>query len=389
MKKMIENLNYKILGFNCFIILFIISFVNFKNLNFIRYIGLAVFQIFCVLDMIKEGKIEANKKYIVIMLLLLISMMFSLFKTTNFKESIFKILIIIDFLLFCYILLPQYLKEFEVSVILKNLINDIFILLFLLFIFFHNDYIFSYDMNRVGSLVRLRCGFNHPNTLAIFTFIGLLIGIYFVCIEKKRWKYIVYILFLGMILIKSGARTPLYVLIIFIILYLKDIVIKNNKLKFLICSFTIAMVIFYILCNGYNIRNINFDTINTILSYRLTYIKNAIEKMNENNAIFVGMGAFRNSMTFATNSIMLDNGYFNYIYQYGIISFGILLVILWNNFKIIKTSNEVNINKIFVRNMYVSFLIYSFFENILFNISSLLAILVYTFINVMNIKEKR
>lgn len=389
MKKMIENLNYKILGFNCFIILFIISFVNFKNLNFIRYIGLAVFQIFCVLDMIKEGKIEANKKYIVIMLLLLISMMFSLFKTTNFKESIFKILIIIDFLLLCYILLPQYLKEFEVSVILKNLINDIFILLFLLFIFFHNDYIFSYDMNRVGSLVRLRCGFNHPNTLAIFTFIGLLIGIYFVCIEKKRWKYIVYILFFGMILIKSGARTPLYVLIIFIILYLKDIVIKNNKLKFLICSFTIAMVIFYILCNGYNIKNINFDTINTILSYRLTYIKNAIEKMNENNAIFVGMGAFRNSMTFATDSIMLDNGYFNYIYQYGIISFGILLVILWNNFKIIKTSNEININKIFVRNMYVSFLIYSFFENILFNISSLLAILVYTFINVMNIKEKR
>ena len=65
------------------------------------------------------------------------------------------------------------------------------------------------------------------------------------------------------------------------------------------------------------------------------------------------------------------------------------MVILWNNFKIIKTSNEININKIFVRNMYVSFLIYSFFENILFNISSLLAILVYTFINVMNIKEKR
>lgn len=389
MEKIIKNINYKMLGFNCFIILFIISFTNFKNLNILRYIALAILQMFCIFDMIKDKKTDANKNYIVIVLLLLISMMFSLFKTINFKESIFKILIIIDFLIFCYILLPKYLKEFEFSEIFKNLLNDIFILLFLLFVLFHNDYIFSYDMNRVGNLVRLRCGFNHPNTLAIFTFIGLLIGIYFIFTEKNRWKYIIYVLFFGIILIKSGARTPLYVLIIFLILYLKDMVIKNNKLKLLVCSFTIAMVIFYMICNGYNIRNIDFDTINTILSYRLTYIKNAIEKMNENNAIFVGMGAFRNSMTFVTGSIMLDNGYFNYIYQYGIISFSVLLAILWNNFKIIKMSNEINVNKIFIKNMYISFLIYSFFENILFNISSLLAILVYTFINIMNIREKR
>ena len=116
---------------------------------------------------------------------------------------------------------------------------------------------------------------------------------------------------------------------------------------------------------------------------------NAIEKMNENNTIFTGMGAFRNSMTAATGAIMLDNGYFNYIYQYGIISFMVLIVVLYNNFKIIKNSNEVYVNKTFIKNMYIAFLIYSFFENILFNISSLFAILIYTFINIMNIKEER
>ena len=73
----------------------------------------------------------------------------------------------------------------------------------------------------------------------------------------------------------------------------------------------------------------------------------------------------------------------NIVYQFT------LIVVLYNNFKIIKNSNEVYVNKTFIKNMYIAFLIYSFFENILFNISSLFAILIYTFINIMNIKEER
>ena len=388
MKKIIKNINYKMLCFNCFVILFIISFVNFKNLNLLRYIVLAFMQIICIFEI--KNKVKINKKNIILLMVLLLSMLFSLFKSNEFKESVLKIAIIVDFLIFCYILLPRYLEEFDLHIILKNLLIDICIILFLLFMLFHNDYDFSYDMNRVGNLIRLRCGLNHPNTLGIFTFIGLLAGIYFISIDNKnKIKYIICMLFLGMILVKSGARTPLYVLMIFIILYLKDMLIKNSKLKFIIYFLAIGIVVFYILFNGYTVNDINFDTINTILSYRLTYIKNAIEKMNENNTIFTGMGAFRNSMTAATGAIMLDNGYFNYIYQYGIISFMVLIVVLYNNFKIIKNSTEVYVNKTFIKNMYIAFLIYSFFENILFNISSLFAILIYTFINIMNIKEER
>ena len=388
-EKIIKHINYKIVVFNCFIVLFVISFANFKNLDIVRYITLIVLQLLCILNIVKK-KVQVNKTNIITMSILIFSMLFSLFKTSDFNESIFKILIVVDLLMFSNVLLPNYLKDIEFNTIINSTLKTIFITLLTLFIFFHNYYVISYDSNRVGNLVRFVCGLNHPNILGIFASLGFMIGIYFIAIKSKKiYKYIMYLLFLGIILLKSGSRTATYVILIFGLLFFKDLLVKNRKVKLLIYLFIILSVITYIIFNEYDLEKINFDTINTLLSYRLTYIQSAIHKLTENNALFIGMGAFRNSMTNEIGSVMLDNGYFNYIYQYGIISFIVLIKMLINNFKIIDYSEESREKKIFVKNLYIVFLIYSFFENILLNISSLFAILIYTFINIISFKEKK
>lgn len=387
MKELKKNENKKNIIFNIFIMLYIISFIDFYDLNVIRYLILVVVQIYCIIQSIKQ-KILLNTKKIFLILILIVSMLISFFNSKYFIESTFKLLTVIDLLLISYIFLPNLLKNYNVDIIVENIVNDLFIVLGISYILFYNDYVISNDSNRVGNLIRLSSGFNHPNTLGMFSFLGVVFSSYFIFNKKQIKKYSLYSIVFVFLLIKSGSRTALYTMIIFVLLYIINRFPNSKRKKIILYIICIAIIIVSFILSDYNYQKIDFDVINTILSYRLTYIQNALEVLSINDAILTGMGPFRNSMITETNSVMIDNGYFNHIYQFGVISFIFLVIFLIDNFKTIKNKKNLEKDKIFIKNLYITFLIYAFFENILFNISSLYAIIIFTLINLCNEEKK-
>ena len=378
---------FRINVINVFIILFVISFLEIANLSFIRYIAILLLQVICIYE-IRFDKISIDKKMLLLIFGIIITMSFSLFRTGYTFEAIAKMATVIDLFFLTLILLPNYLKNCDLDIIIKNIRNDIFIVLIFCFVFYNNDYSISYDMERIGNLIRLKCGFPHPNTLSMFSFIGIILSIYLITIRYHIKSNFIFIFFFLYLIIKANSRTALYCIIIFIMLCILGNICKNKKLKPIIYIIVISFSILIIGIGTSIVDGLTFDRINQLLSNRLSYIISAINVLTSNNAILTGMGAFRNSATFTTNAVMLDNGYFNYIYQYGIISFLVLICFLVNNFFKIKNDNNRNM-EMFVKNAYIIFGIYSFFENILLNIASLFAILIYFFIAMIQIQNKK
>ena len=378
---------FRINVINVFIILFVISFLEIANLSFIRYIAILLLQVICIYE-IRFDKISIDKKMLLLIFGIIITMSFSLFRTGYTFEAIAKMATVIDLFFLTLILLPNYLKNCDLDIIIKNIRNDIFIVLIFCFVFYNNDYSISYDMERIGNLIRLKCGFPHPNTLSMFSFIGIILSIYLITIRYHIKSNFIFIFFFLYLIIKANSRTALYCIIIFIMLCILGNICKNKKLKPIIYIIVISFSILIIGIGTSIVDGLTFDRINQLLSNRLSYIISAINVLTSNNAILTGMGAFRNSATFTTNAVMLDNGYFNYIYQYGIISFLVLICFLVNNFFKIKNDNNRNM-EMFVKNAYIIFGIYSFFENILLNMASLFAILIYFFIAMIQIQNKK
>ncbi len=378
---------FRINVINVFIILFVISFLEIANLSFIRYIAILLLQVICIYE-IRFDKISIDKKMLLLIFGIIITMSFSLFRTGYTFEAIAKMATVIDLFFLTLILLPNYLKNCDLDIIIKNIRNDIFIVLIFCFVFYNNDYSISYDMERIGNLIRLKCGFPHPNTLSMFSFIGIILSIYLITIRYHIKSNFIFIFFFLYLIIKANSRTALYCIIIFIMLCILGNICKNKKLKPIIYIIVISFSILIIGIGTSIVDGLTFDRINQLLSNRLSYIMSAINVLINNNAILTGMGAFRNSETFTTNAVMLDNGYFNYIYQYGIISFLVLICFLVNNFFKIKNDNNRNM-EMFVKNAYIIFGIYSFFENILLNMASLFAILIYFFIAMIQIQNKK
>ena len=169
-----------------------------------------------------------------------------------------------------------------------------------------------------------------------------------------------------------------------------DLLISKKKLKIVLYCIVSLIVLTILFMNSDFINSISYESINKVLSYRLDFWTSAIKELYDNNIILIGKGAFRNSAINITDAVLLDNGYFNYIYQYGLISFLVFVIFLF--YLIISIKKNANkLDKctiVYIKNLYISFLIYSFMENILLNISSLFAILMYSFIAILILKEK-
>lgn len=384
-----QHFDYFMAFFDVFVAMFILSYFRLFNLTFLRYFGLVMIQGVCVYKLY-QSKIYWSKHLILLLLFLFLSSMLSLIHSQYFLESIIKTLTIIDLFVLSIILLPNCLRNYEISYVIKHIRNTLFFVLLFSFLLYRNDYSVSGDLTRVGQLVRLMAGFSHPNLLSVFSFLCFAFSFYLFIIYHKK-KDIFVLLFSFFLIYKSGSRTAMYSIFIFLIFYVISALCQKEKFKKLFHIFLISIFLVFGLWFLFSEKNwLNYNYINQLFSYRLDYITDAIDVLRKNNALYTGMGAFRNSMLAATNSVMIDNGYFNYLYQFGLISFVCLLLFLgycW--FYLLRLKNAKNNKEIlFFKSLFFSFLIYSFFENILLNISSLFSIVIYMFIMLLILKEE-
>lgn len=376
------------IALDLFIFIFIISYTKIINSGVVRYVALIAFQTYCIIFK-RKTKYTINFETAFLIVALLISMLPSMFISKFFFNSIIKIITILDLLILSCVILPNYLSNYDIEDVIKNIFFTMAITICCLAIVYKDDYSISYDIMRIGSSVRFKAGFFHANYFAMFCFMATLFDLYLFTNKLKKKKILCILLLpLVFLIYKSGSRTSLYTLIIFTVMYSFNIFIKNYKLKKLIRFGLLFSVLILILVNFTKLSSISYSNINRLLSYRLDYFMSAFKSLKEENAIFTGIGAFTNSTTFSNDMVLIDNGYFNYIYQYGVISFLILILFLLHEYLSanFNAKDENNKYKEFLKCFFISFLIYGLLENIILNIGSLFAIIAYSLIALERMK---
>lgn len=375
-----------------FCLMFVMSYLDIKNFSVFRFIAIGIIQIISVFYIIKNHvKIEYSKNTITILLFIILCMAISNFNTENTIESAIKIVSVLDLFVMTIILLPLFFKDVSLHNILYSTSSALGVILLICMILYRNDYIYTYGMGRLGGETRLFAGFIHPNTLGLFSFIcfisSLMTLFYYnnEIIKKRKFVVCFFIILSVYLMIRSDCRTALLTSIVIVGLILFNrILYKKQKMKLFFALLLIGVVLLIILLN---FNQINYDNLNKILSYRLTYIERAIEDLKQNNNLMFGRGAFRNENTFETEAVLLDNGYVNTIYQFGLVTFSLVMLFeIKMLFQIrqnpIEKEREINLQ------CFIVFLIYAIADNILLNISSFFAIYIYTLVSIKRIEEK-
>ncbi|WP_420805265.1 O-antigen ligase family protein [Exiguobacterium chiriqhucha] len=187
----------------------------------------------------------------------------------------------------------------------------------------------------------------------------------------------------------SDSRTSLYGIIIFELLMLYNLIFKNKTSKIIL---SLLLFPIFLISVTYFTKDISVENLNFLLSNRLYLWTEAIETLNYNDRFFIGMGSYLNSQISQYDLTLIDNGYIYMVFQNGIISlsimlllFSLILVFLWKN------TNDFN--GIFNFCLFVLYLFVGIFENSLFNLSNLMTIFVlsnvYHFIKCSRFESKR
>ena len=376
-----------------FCVLFIISYMRINYFSIFRFIGLGAIQLIAIIYIMKNKiKIEYNKQVLICVLCILLCMVISNFNTEDIKESIIKIISVLDLFVVSIILIPTFFKDVELKRILLNTSYAFVLVLSICAIVYRNDFIYTYGMGRIGGETRLYAGLEHPNTLGIFSFLcfinSFVLCIYYKKDIKLKERLIIYfsIIISLFLIMRADCRTAMLSCVIFTILVLfSKLLYKKDKLKLMIVILSIGIIIVFILIN---IDKFTIDQLDKILSYRLTYIERAMDDLQQNDELLFGKGAFRNSNTSSLEAVLLDNGYMNTIYQFGLVTFGfVILLEIRLLLQIIR--NKEGREKEILLQFFIIFLIYSIPDNILLNISSFFAVYMYALISTYTRTEKK
>lgn len=376
-----------------FCVLFIISYMRINHFSIFRFIGLGAIQLISIIYILKNRiKVEYDKKILICVLCVLLCMTISNFNTEDIKESIIKIISVLDLFVASIILIPIFYKDVEIKKILLNTSYAFAFVLTICAIVYKNDFIYTYGMGRMGGETRLYAGFIHPNTLGIFSFLCFInsfaLCMYYKKDIKSKERLIIYLSLIisAFLMVKADCRTAMLSCIIFVILVIfNKIFYQKSKIKLIIVISGIGIMILVTLIN---MDKLTIDKLDEILSYRLTYIERAIEDLQQNKELLFGRGAFRNSNTSSLGEILLDSGYINTIYQFGLVTFGVVVLLMIRLLLQILKNNEEREKEI-VLQFFIIFLIYSIPDNILLNISSFFAVYMYTLISMNNRIDKK
>lgn len=383
--------------FCLFVILFVLSYTNITNNTLIRYAAIILLNVFGLFYWIfykKNNKME--KKIVFLFILLMLNMIISVLFSNYIGESFVKTLSVFDSFLLFFVLIPNIINKKTIKNIIKIIYYGLFIVLLYEFIRYRGVY--TYDGGTRLSVIhnRLILNFIYPSSLGWPGFLLCISSVYLFDDKNERlFKKIIYaisFIFGLYLLYKCDIRTAIYSLLIFMVIYIYNNKLKQSRIftsnkkffKFIIFLFIFAVVVFagLYLFN----ENVTIDKINLILSNRITYYKQALNDILSGNVMY-GIGAYRNLNGSLYGIAQIDNSYLNFIYSYGLINLLILMyiiIIIYKRIKLKENSKtddkDVNKNKWFILALYISFLIYSFFEITLLNISSLLAIIVWPII---------
>lgn len=396
--------------FCLFIFLFTISYTNIPNNTVIRYSAIGILNIIGLYYLlVYKNTNKVNKKILFLIMILVLNMMFSVLFSNFIGESFVKTLSVFDSILLLFILIPNIIKKISFKTIIKAIYIALLIILLYEFAKYKNVYLYDGGGRYSATHSRLILNFLYPSSLGWPGFLLCVSSIYlFDDKHNSMLKKIIYIMsfiFGFYLLYKCDIRTSIYSLFIFIILYILNYKIKNfktfkfNKIFLNVLIYLTVIAAFIIASLYFFTGHISTEKLNLILSNRLTYYEAALDDLYDGNILY-GVGAYRNLNGAEYGIAQIDNSYLNFVYSYGITNLIIFICIIINVIKRIKNKKCYKLSSIkiektdaFILSLFISFLIYSFFEITLLNISSLLAIIIwpltmkYVQLNDNNVKE--
>lgn len=373
---------------------FCISFYDYPAMNMVRFIGIFfisfVFLIaFCTqkqVNGIDGQQISEQHKtiiYIAILLhyILFVILVINLFFSTYKLESLIKFFSLVYLVILILFVMPYLINKIGIKLNNTLMIGSVFLAIFIAYLVRPNGYVDTGD--RIGAAERLVLLYNHPNTLGIMCFLGIVLIIYNLYKnEQERFiSIVIYLLLMSYFFItlyQTDARTSMYALVIFfLILGVKILMVKHTLIK--IVSWTFIPIVLFMTIVIASIR-LSYEQLNHILSYRFDYWNQAVSQLFSSGRLFTGEGSFINMNLGIVNAVLIDNGYIAFFYQNGFLAFMVLLALLAVLYFLLSKSISNQKDKIFMESFYLIFLFMSFFENILFNLSVLYCILVFSYI---------
>lgn len=263
-----------------------------------------------------------------------------------------------------YILFLISLKKISFTdFIYKDFKIKLFLTVFVLIMYFLN-FTDPYITHRIDGTIRNSLGFSHPNYLAAIL-LCLTLECFFLFYKKhKVLTNLIYICNILIIYFITDSRTTVFVLLFFyILLYIFKIIKANysgKNIKLIFTNLFLILMISSLFLTILYINNNEFTLkIDSLLSGRLYWNSVFYNRYPINlfgyDIQIVGTRLAKNSNF---DMLVLDNGYLNILYFYGI--FGVLFYYYIFK-KIIKQSLEEE--NIIISLIIVTFLIYGITEN--------------------------
>lgn len=230
--------------------------------------------------------------------------------------------------------------------------------------------------------MRYTFSFTNPNFLGSFCYIGLLILLKSIFIKKLKWYGLFSVaIALGILLymiLLSDSRTPLYAIIIWITIFGFLNIVRNIQLRIIFFCFITPLIILLVLFLG-----IDFDYLDTLLSYRITNWTALISSLSDSEWFFgKGIGLNATDLNVTSGQISYDNSYISTLMQSGILGItGMLLLIIFMFKSIFSIDN--NRYKNIALSSFISWLIYSMLESSLFSTGNLASIYVWSDLGIL------
>lgn len=294
--------------------IFLANPVNNQFINTIcRQIVMGSIFINLVLFALNVKYIKSNKTYIIIFILLILSVLASLFLHTPIVSSY-------CFLFYLFILNSNLINAqyfIRLDFILKFILISLIIIAYFL-------KLFPQDNNLIvmrGSISRYSLGFTYPNYLGSAV-LGMILSFVLITIFK-RYNIINLILFTGIIGFMffkiTDARSLRLVVIFFIISF---VFLKTNAYKYILKHLTVSTIIFLLILSiAFVFMYINSlplsEMVNKMSSSRLMYQAQAVTRFPIR---LIGHNLPSQTNIYdSTKDVFLDNGFVGFLVMFGII----------------------------------------------------------------------
>lgn len=226
---------------------------------------------------------------------------------------------------------------------------------------------------------RVSMGFVNVNQLGLFGSIISLFSINYLMLKKKIIINFFLMLVSIILITNSGSRTPILAILFFLCVYtaykLNNIFISNITKKMVwLVLLSIYGVFIFMLYSG-NIWSNSYQLADKLLSFRISYSKQALSILQNSGNYYIGIGPMSSSYiqnTFTGNNFEIDSSIAYYLVTIGKIGTICMYVFLFIlGYFLDKKEN------IFVLSLFGFYMIYAIFENVLFTPNS--ALCIFTF----------